>query len=287
MDDYKKLADLIFPDIKKSVADYEKEYPERNLKEGAKVTRYAPSPTGFMHIGNFYSSVINYVLAKQSGGVFFLIWGLLFGIILIIEKIFLNKFMEKLPSFIRRIYVLFIVMILFIIFSSDNMSVALSNIKGLFGMNGVMREKLVYASEHDGLTGLYNKAKYLEMAEKEFQSLDSIAIFNFDVNNLKKMNDQFGHEAGDKLIIKAANSSRNVIPIFHPPFFSAFPTAFTGFLLPVFSLPSCPRTFSHLRASKVLHNHTLFHHMRRQPQQHSQYHRLPYSVLRVLLPSVA
>lgn len=72
MDDYKKLADLIFPDIKKSVADYEKEYPERNLKEGAKVTRYAPSPTGFMHIGNFYSSVINYVLAKQSGGVFFL-----------------------------------------------------------------------------------------------------------------------------------------------------------------------------------------------------------------------
>ncbi len=66
----------------------------------------------------------------------FLIWGLLFGIILIIEKIFLNKFMEKLPSFIRRIYVLFIVMILFIIFNSDNMSEALTNIKGLFGMNG-------------------------------------------------------------------------------------------------------------------------------------------------------
>lgn len=44
--------------------------------------------------------------------------------------------MEKLPSFIRRIYVLFIVMILFIIFNSDNMSVALTNIKGLFGMNG-------------------------------------------------------------------------------------------------------------------------------------------------------
>ena len=55
---------------------------------------------------------------------------------LIIEKIFLNKFMEKLPSFIRRIYVLFIVMILFVIFNSDNMSEALINIKGLFGMNG-------------------------------------------------------------------------------------------------------------------------------------------------------
>ena len=66
----------------------------------------------------------------------FLIWGLLFRIILIIEKIFLNKYMEKLPSFIRRIYVLFIVMILFIIFNFDNMSVAFINIKGLFGMNG-------------------------------------------------------------------------------------------------------------------------------------------------------
>ena len=44
--------------------------------------------------------------------------------------------MEKLPSFIRRIYVLFIVMILFIIFNSDNMQVALTSIKGLFGMNG-------------------------------------------------------------------------------------------------------------------------------------------------------
>lgn len=66
----------------------------------------------------------------------FLIWGLLFGIILIIEKLWLNKFMEKLPSFIRRIYVLFNVMILFIIFNSDNMQVALTSIKGLFGMNG-------------------------------------------------------------------------------------------------------------------------------------------------------
>ena len=86
----------------------------------------------------------------------------------------------------------------------------LKSVISLYIENGVMREKLVYASEHDGLTGLYNKAKYLEMAEKEFQSLDSIAIFNFDVNNLKKMNDQFGHEAGDKLIIKAANSFRKV-----------------------------------------------------------------------------
>ncbi len=69
---YKDLADLIFPNIDKTPEDYEKIYPERNLKEGAKVVRYAPSPTGFMHIGNMMSATINYVLAKSSGGVFFL-----------------------------------------------------------------------------------------------------------------------------------------------------------------------------------------------------------------------
>ncbi|MCR4581031.1 MAG: glutamate--tRNA ligase [Bacilli bacterium] len=68
--DYKKLADFIFPDITKTIEDYEKEYPER--PEGTVVTRYAPSPTGFMHIGNFYSVVIDYVIAKRSNGVFFL-----------------------------------------------------------------------------------------------------------------------------------------------------------------------------------------------------------------------
>ena len=67
-----ELADLIFPNITKTPEDYEKMYPERNLKEGAKVVRFAPSPTGFMHIGNMMSATINYVLAKSSGGVFFL-----------------------------------------------------------------------------------------------------------------------------------------------------------------------------------------------------------------------
>ncbi|HAB66500.1 MAG TPA: glutamate--tRNA ligase [Firmicutes bacterium] len=68
----KDLADLIFPNITKTIADYEAIYPERDLKEGARVTRFAPSPTGFMHIGNFMSTVIDYVMAKNSGGVFYL-----------------------------------------------------------------------------------------------------------------------------------------------------------------------------------------------------------------------
>lgn len=86
----------------------------------------------------------------------------------------------------------------------------LMSVIGLFVENGIMRERLVYESEHDSLTGLYNKGKYLAMSQKEYQSLDSIGVFNFDVNNLKVMNDTYGHEAGDKLLIKAANSIRKV-----------------------------------------------------------------------------
>ena len=73
-----------------------------------------------------------------------------------------------------------------------------------------MRENLIYESEHDGMTGLFNKGKYLSMVSEVYPNLDSIAYFNFDVNNLKKINDTMGHEAGDKLLIKAADSMRKV-----------------------------------------------------------------------------
>ncbi len=66
------LADLIFPNIDKTIEDYEKMYPDRNLGEGARVTRVAPSPTGFLHIGSFMQILINYVYAKNSNGVFYL-----------------------------------------------------------------------------------------------------------------------------------------------------------------------------------------------------------------------
>lgn len=68
----KDLADLIFPNITKTVEDYEKMYPERDLPEGAHVTRFAPSPTGYMHIGGFYQALIDYIIAKNSNGIFYL-----------------------------------------------------------------------------------------------------------------------------------------------------------------------------------------------------------------------
>ena len=69
--DYKELADLIFPDAKE-ISYYEEKYPERNLPEGAIVTRFAPSPTGFVHLGSLYQVVIARKMAKQTNGVFFL-----------------------------------------------------------------------------------------------------------------------------------------------------------------------------------------------------------------------
>ena len=70
--DYNLLADLLFPNIDKSPDDYEKIYPERDLAEGAKVTRLGPSPTGFIHLGNLYGAFVDERLAHQSGGVFYL-----------------------------------------------------------------------------------------------------------------------------------------------------------------------------------------------------------------------
>ena len=69
--DYKDLANVIFPEAK-DIQYYEEKYPERNLKEGAIVTRFAPSPTGFVHIGGLYQSLIARKLASQTEGVFLL-----------------------------------------------------------------------------------------------------------------------------------------------------------------------------------------------------------------------
>lgn len=67
-----ELAELIFPDTKLNKEDYEKKYPVRNLQQEARVTRFAPSPTGFVHIGNFFQALISYINAKNTEGIFYL-----------------------------------------------------------------------------------------------------------------------------------------------------------------------------------------------------------------------
>ena len=71
--DLNKLADALIPDKDlKPLEYYEQTYPEREIPQGAEVTRIAPSPTGFMHLGNLYVALANERIAHQSGGVFYL-----------------------------------------------------------------------------------------------------------------------------------------------------------------------------------------------------------------------
>ncbi len=67
-----ELASLMFPDVEKTIQDLEERYPKRNLKDGAEVIRFAPSPTGFLHTGALYTSLAGNRLAKQSNGIYYL-----------------------------------------------------------------------------------------------------------------------------------------------------------------------------------------------------------------------
>lgn len=72
MNDNEKLAELLFPQITKSIEDYEELYPARRLKEGARVTRFAPSPTGYLHIGGLFGALVDVLTAKATGGISYL-----------------------------------------------------------------------------------------------------------------------------------------------------------------------------------------------------------------------
>lgn len=71
MNDYELMAQLLLPDIDKEPSYYENFYPLRDLKEGARVTRVAPSPTGYLHLGTLFTALVNRITATASGGVFF------------------------------------------------------------------------------------------------------------------------------------------------------------------------------------------------------------------------
>ncbi len=71
MDNNALLAELLLPNIDKTPEYYENMYPERNLPEGARVVRVAPSPTGYLHLGVLFTSLVNRITATSSGGIFF------------------------------------------------------------------------------------------------------------------------------------------------------------------------------------------------------------------------
>ncbi len=66
-----QLAELLFPDVTLTPEDYEDRYPTRQLKEGARVVRIAPSPTGYLHLGVLFTASVNYLTARATNGVFY------------------------------------------------------------------------------------------------------------------------------------------------------------------------------------------------------------------------
>lgn len=95
---------------------------------------------------------------------------------------------------------------------SDNFSeeyfkdIAVYNTVRLYIENGMLREKIIYESEHDRLTGFYNMNKFSEMSANEFGRPETIAVFITGVSDLEYMNDHYGNEAGDVIIKKASES---------------------------------------------------------------------------------
>ena len=132
------LENFNYPYISKSITEFWRRW---HISLGSWFRDYVYIPLGGSRSGKKIL-IRNLLIVWTLTGIWhgaswnFIIWGLMFGIILIIEKLFLTKHLEKLPSILKRTYVLIIVMISFIIFNASTLKEAFTNIIGLFGLNG-------------------------------------------------------------------------------------------------------------------------------------------------------
>ena len=132
------LENFNYPYISKSITEFWRRW---HISLGSWFRDYVYIPLGGSRKGNKIL-IRNLLIVWALTGIWhgaswnFVIWGLMFGIILIIEKLFLSKYLERLPSIFKILYVLIIVMISFIIFNASTMKEAFTNITGLFGANG-------------------------------------------------------------------------------------------------------------------------------------------------------
>ena len=131
------LENFNYPYISKSITEFWRRW---HISLGSWFRDYVYIPLGGSRKGKLIL-VRNLIIVWLLTGIWhgaswnFVIWGLMFGILLIIEKLWLGKYIEKLPNIFKRLYVIFIVMISFIIFNAGTMKEAFTNISGLFGAN--------------------------------------------------------------------------------------------------------------------------------------------------------
>ena len=130
------LENFNYPYISKSITEFWRRW---HISLGSWFRDYVYIPLGGSRKGKLIlvrNLIIVWLTGIWHGASWnFVIWGLMFGILLIIEKLWLGKYIEKLPSIFKKLYVLFIVMISFIIFNAGTMKEAFANIAGLFGAN--------------------------------------------------------------------------------------------------------------------------------------------------------
>lgn len=89
-------------------------------------------------------------------------------------------------------------------------SLVCSNVSKIININVTRAETMKNLAEKDGMTGLYNKSKYMDLVKNVFCNEDRVAVIFWDINYLKKVNDTVGHEAGDRLILAVADGIKSI-----------------------------------------------------------------------------